>query len=194
MRELFSLFLTFFKIGLFTFGGGYAMIAQIRESIVENKKWLTEDELLHVITISEATPGPIAINMATFIGYKRKGVLGSALATLGVVLPSFIIIFTISLFVEKFLKIEYVAYAFAGINSAVAFLILKTGITMFKKMEKKLLPIICFCIVFGLIIAFEFLSISFSSIYFILIGGAIGVFAYSIFNIYNEESEQKWYI
>lgn len=191
MRELFSLFLTFFKIGLFTFGGGYAMIAQIRESIVENKKWLTEDELLHVITISEATPGPIAINMATFIGYKRKGVLGSALATLGVVLPSFIIIFTISLFVEKFLKIEYVAYAFAGINSAVAFLILKTGITMFKKMEKKLLPIICFCIVFGLIIAFEFLSISFSSIYFILIGGAIGVFAYSIFNIYNEESEQK---
>ena len=191
MRELFSLFLTFFKIGLFTFGGGYAMIAQIRESIVENKKWLTEDELLHVITISEATPGPIAINMATFIGYKRKGVLGSSLATLGVVLPSFIIIFTISLFVEKFLKIEYVAYAFAGINSAVAFLILKTGITMFKKMEKKLIPIICFCIVFGLIIAFEFLSISFSSIYFILIGGVIGIFAYSIFNIYNEESEQK---
>ena len=190
MKELFNLFLTFFKIGLFTFGGGYAMIAQIRESIVENKKWLTEDELLHIITISEATPGPIAINMATFIGYKRKGVLGSALATLGVVLPSFIIIFTISLFVEKFLKIEYVAYAFAGINSAVAFLILKTGISMFKKMEKKLLPIICFCIVFGLIITFEFLSISFSSIYFILIGGVIGVFAYSIFNIYKEESEQ----
>ena len=95
MIELIKLFFTFFKIGLFTFGGGYAMIAQIRESIVENKKWLNEDELLHIITIAEATPGPIAINMATYIGYKRKGVLGSTFATLGVIMPSFIIIFII---------------------------------------------------------------------------------------------------
>lgn len=191
MKELFLLFFTFFKIGLFTFGGGYAMIAQIRETIVENKKWLTEDELLHIITIAEATPGPIAINMATFIGYKRKGFWGSVFCTLGVVLPSFMIIFLISLFVDEFLKFKYVEYAFAGINSAVAFLILKTGISMFKKMEKKVLPIICFTIVFGLIILFEFLSISFSSIYFILIGGIIGIFAYSIFNLKTKESEQK---
>ncbi len=191
MLELIKLFFTFFKIGLFTFGGGYAMIAQIRETIVENKKWLTEDELLHIITIAEATPGPIAINMATYIGYKRKSVLGSAFATLGVVMPSFIIIYIISLFAQEFLQFKYVTYAFAGINSAVAFLILKTGISMFAKLEKKALPIICFIIVFGLIIAFEILTISFSSIYFILIGGVIGIFAYSVFNASKKESEQK---
>ena len=191
MKELLSLIFTFLKIGLFTFGGGYAMIAQIRESIVENKKWLTEDELLHIITIAEATPGPIAINMATFIGYKRKGFWGSVFCTLGVVLPSFVIIFLISLFVDEFLKFKYVKYAFAGINSAVAFLILKTGITMFKKLEKKVLPLFCFFIVFALIILFEFLSISFSSIYFILIGGIIGVFAYSIFTAKEKGDEQK---
>ncbi len=188
MKELFTLFLTFFKIGLFTFGGGYAMIAQIRETILENKKWLDEDELLHIITIAEATPGPIAINMATYVGYKRRGVLGSAMATSGVVLPSFIIIFIISLFVEWFLSIEYVQYAFAGINSAVAFLILKTGISMFQKLDKKPLPLICFAVVFGLIVLFEFLSIKFSSIYFILIGGIIGIFAYTLLNA-REESK-----
>jgi len=191
MKQLITLFLTFFKIGIFTFGGGYAMIAQIRETIVENKKWLTEDELLHIITIAEATPGPIAINMATYIGYKRKGVLGSIFATLGVVMPSFIIIYVISLFAQKFLQIKYVEYAFAGINSAVAFLILKTGIAMFSKLEKKVLPISCFLAVFALIIAFEFLSISFSSVYFIIIGGVIGIFAYSIFSPMNKGDEQK---
>ena len=191
MSEILNLFLTFFKIGLFTFGGGYAMIAQIRESLVEKKKWITEDELLHIITIAEATPGPIAINMATFIGYKRKGFFGSTFATLGVVLPSFIIIYIISLFAQEFLAFEYVGYAFAGINSAVAFLILKTGISMFSKMEKKILPIICFVIVFGLIIAFEFLNIKFQAVYFILIGGVIGIFACSIFNLKNKEGEQK---
>ncbi len=191
MREIINLFLTFFKIGLFTFGGGYAMIAQIRETIVEKKKWLTEDELLHIITIAEATPGPIAINMATYIGFKRKGVLGSTFATLGVVMPSFIIIFTISLFAQEFLKFKYVGYAFAGINSAVAFLILKTGISMFFKMEKKVLPMICFFAVFSLIIAFEFLSISFSSVYFILIGGVIGILAYSVFAPLKKEDKQK---
>ncbi len=191
MKDLINLFFAFFKIGLFTFGGGYAMIAQIRESLVEKKKWISEDELLHIITISEATPGPIAINMATFIGYKRRGFFGSAMATLGVVLPSFIIIFIISLFAQKFLSFQYVDYAFAGINSAVAFLILKTGLSMFSKMEKKVLPLICFITVFGLIIAFEFLNIKFPAVYFILIGGVIGVFAYSIFKIKKEEGEQK---
>ena len=88
MKALLKLFFTFFKIGLFTFGGGYAMISQIKEAVVDNHKWLSEDELLEIVAISESTPGPIAINMATFVGYKRKGFLGSAFATLGVVLPS----------------------------------------------------------------------------------------------------------
>ncbi len=177
---VFELFLTFFKIGLFTFGGGYAMIAQIKESIVENKKWLTEDELLQIVAIAESTPGPIAINMATYVGYKRKGVVGSVMATLGVVLPSVIIIFIISLFLEEFMKNKYVAYAFVGIKCAVAFLIAKAGYEMFRKIEKKPLPIITFVLMFGVAIVLELLSKSISSIIFIIIGGIIGIVVYSL--------------
>lgn len=180
MKKIFNLFYTFFKIGLFTFGGGYAMISQIREIIVEKKNWITDDELLQIITIAESTPGPIAINMATYIGYKQAKALGSAMATLGVVLPSFTIIFIISLFLKQFMEVKYVQYAFAGINSAVAFLIVKTGFTMMKKLEKKPLPIISFIVVFSLMILFEVLAFKFSSIYFILIGGLIGIIYYSI--------------
>ena len=186
MKKLLNLFYTFFKIGLFTFGGGYAMIANIREIIVEKKGWLDEDELLQIITIAESTPGPIAINMATYVGYKQGKVLGSIFATLGVVLPSVIIIFLISLFLEHFMENKYVKYAFTGINSAVAFLIIKTGFLMIKKIEKKPLPIISFLIVFILMITFDVLAIKFSSIYYILIGGAIGIIYYSFFSFKKE--------
>lgn len=178
---LLTLFWAFFKIGLFTFGGGYAMIAQVKETIVEKKKWLEEDELLHIITIAESTPGPIAINMATYIGYKKKGVLGSACATLGVVLPSLVIIFAISLFLDAFMQNVYVQYAFAGIKCAVAFLIVKAGWNLFVKMEKKPLPLITFAAVFVAMVLLELFSLSFSSIFFILIGGVIGIFAYAVF-------------
>ena len=180
MKKYLDLFYVFFKIGLFTFGGGYAMISQIRETIVEKKNWITDDELLEIITIAESTPGPIAINMATYVGFKRFKVLGSTLATLGVVLPSFIIIFIISLFLEQFMEYDIVRYAFAGINGAVSFLIVRTGFTMLKKLEKKFLPIITFIIVFALMIAFDILTIKFSSIFYILIGGVIGIIYYSI--------------
>lgn len=180
MKEILNLFYLFFKIGLFTFGGGYAMISQIKEIIVEKKKWITEEDLLEIITIAESTPGPIAINMATYIGYKRKNILGSVAATLGVILPSFIIIFLISLFIEQFMSLKVVKYAFVGINVGVCFLILKTAISMFKKIEKKVLPILIFSVVFGLLIIFEILSIKFSSIFFILFGGVIGIIYYSI--------------
>lgn len=179
----FELFLTFFKIGLFTFGGGYAMIAQIKESIVENKKWLTEDELLQIVAIAESTPGPIAINMATYVGYKRKGIVGSAMSTLGVVLPSVIIIFIISLFLEEFMKNKYVAYAFVGIKCAVAFLIAKAGYEMFKKIEKKPLPLITFALIFIASIILELLSKSISSIIFIIAGGIIGIVTYSLIGV-----------
>lgn len=177
---LFSLFITFFKIGLFTFGGGYAMIAQIKETIVEKHKWITEEELLEIIAIAESTPGPIAINMATFVGFKKKGVLGSACATLGVVLPSLMIIYIISLFLDAFMANQYVKYAFVGIKCAVAFLILKAGITMISKPMLKPLPICIMVAVTALMILFELLSISFSAVFFIIIGGIIGIVAYSL--------------
>ena len=123
MKKLFELFFTFFKLGAFTFGGGYAMMSQLEDLVVEKKKWITSDELLDICAIAEVTPGPVAINLSTYIGYKKKGFLGSLFATIGTVLPSFIILFLISLVFREFMENKYVAYAFTGINSATAQLI-----------------------------------------------------------------------
>ena len=180
MNIYLDLFLTFFKLGATTFGGGYAMMSQIKESVVEKKEWLTNDELLEVFAISESTPGPVAINMATYIGFQKGKILGSVLATLGVVLPSFIIIFIISLFLNQFLENKYVAYAFVGIKCAVAFLILKAGLNLFKKMPKSIWQICLFAIVLILMILLELFSKSFSSIYLIIIGGVIGIIILTI--------------
>ncbi|MDE7263533.1 MAG: chromate transporter [Anaeroplasmataceae bacterium] len=175
-----DLFLTFFKLGATTFGGGYAMMSQIKESVVDKKEWLTNDELLEVFAISESTPGPVAINMATYIGFQKGKILGSLLATLGVVLPSFIIIYIISLFLNKFLENPYVAYAFVGIKCAVAFLILKAGLNLFKKMKKSVWQITIFSVVLVLMILLELFSKSFSSIYLIIIGGLIGIIVLTV--------------
>ncbi|MBP3391705.1 MAG: chromate transporter [Clostridia bacterium] len=175
-----ELFWTFFKIGLFTFGGGYAMIAQVKETIVEKKQWMTEDELVQMLAIAESTPGPIAINMATYVGYKRKGVLGSALATCGVVLPSLVIIYVISLFLDAFMRFQPVAWAFTGIKCAVAFLILRAGYGLFKKLPRKVLPMSMFVVVMGIMLALELFSVSFSSVFLILAGGLIGIVVYGI--------------
>ena len=126
---LLKLFLTFFEIGLFTFGGGYAMISLVKEQVLANN-WLSEAELLNMIAVAESTPGPIAVNMATYVGSSQAGILGSALATLGVVLPSFIIILLISAVIKNFLKIEAVQGALAGVRPCVVALILGTAITL----------------------------------------------------------------
>ena len=128
MKKILDLFITFFKIGLFTFGGGYAMISTIRETIVENKKWITDDELMQIITIAESTPGPIAINMATFIGAEQGGILGSIVATLGVVLPSFIIILLVASLLKRFIKNKYVQAFLKGVKPVVLGLILSTTV------------------------------------------------------------------
>ena len=188
---LLSLFLTFFKIGLFTFGGGYAMIANVREVVVEKNGWITEDEFFQMITIAESTPGPIAINMATYVGYRKKGVLGSAMATLGVILPSLIIIYAISQFLDAFMANRYVAYAFLGIKAAVAFLILKAGTDLFRKLPKRWLSLSVFLAVFALMILFELFSVNFSSIFFILIGGILGILAYSSAKSGKEAGENR---
>ena len=172
-----SLFFTFFKIGLFTFGGGYAMIAQIREIVVDKMGWLDEKELMEVIAVAESTPGPIAINMATYVGYKKKGFLGSLAATLGVIIPSVVILYAISLFLDSFMANKYVAYAFTGIKCAVAFLILRAGFDMLKKMTRRPLNIAVFCAVFTAMIILELFALSFSSIVFILAGGLLGILA-----------------
>ncbi len=145
-----ELFWTFFKIGAFTFGGGYAMIPLIQREVVDNKKWVSDDDILEIIAIAESTPGPIAINSATFIGYKIAGFFGSFFATLGVVLPSFVIILLISLVLKEFQNITAVKYAFYGIRAGVLALLIKSVYTMFKKVKKGAVAYILMCLAFVL--------------------------------------------
>ncbi len=179
-KQMLVLFLTFLKIGVFTFGGGYAMIALLEKEFIDRKKWLEHDEFMDIVAIAESTPGPIAINCATYIGYKVGKFLGAVLATLAVCIPSFVIIFVISLFFNAFLEIKLVAYAFKGIQACVVFLILSAGIKMFIKMKKKPQNIVLFVLTFGVMLAFSLCTIAFSSIYYILIGGATGLIIYLV--------------
>ena len=141
MDILADLFLTFAKIGLFTFGGGYAMIALIEHSCVEKKAWISHDEMMDITVIAESTPGPIAINCATYVGYKQKGLAGAVAATVGIVLPSFCIILLISSLLDDFLEIAWAAHAFCGIKIAVGILIFDAAVKMICKMPKKPLPL-----------------------------------------------------
>ena len=173
-----SLFLTMLKIGLFTFGGGYAMIALLENEFVEKKKWLEKDEFLDVAAIAESTPGPIAINAATYIGYKNSGVIGSMIATLGICIPSFVIIYAISLFLDAFLSLTLVAYAFKGIQICVIYLIISAGLKMLKQMKKTAFNIIIVSITIICMVVFSLFSVKFSTIFYILISGACGVVVY----------------
>ena len=183
------LFLTMLKIGLFTFGGGYAMIALLENEFVEKKKWLEKDEFLDVTAIAESTPGPIAINAATYIGYKNSGVIGSMIATLGICIPSFVIIYTISLFFDAFLSLTLVAYAFKGIQICVVYLILTAGLKMLKQMKKTVFNIIIVSITLICMVVFSLFAVKFSTIFYILISGACGVVVYFLGKIRKEEKQ-----
>lgn len=127
-----ELFITFFKIGLFTFGGGYGMISIVKDICVDKKKWISNEEFLNIIAVAESTPGPIAINMATYIGYKNSKLLGAIVSTIGVVMPSIIVIYIISIFLKDFLKIQIINYAFFGIRIAVSLIIIRTAYNLIK--------------------------------------------------------------
>lgn len=179
MNILADLFLTFARIGCFTFGGGYAMIALISDACVDKKKWITHDDMMNVTVIAESTPGPIAINCATYVGYKQAGFTGALAATVGMVLPSFLIIFGISRFLDNFLEIEWVAKAFQGIRIAVGLLILDAGITMFKKMRQKAqnkrFALTVVTVAFIAMMAINIFSLRISTIILLLCGAAAGL-------------------
>ena len=166
-KRLWPLFWTFFKIGAFTFGGGYAMIPLIQKETVENHKWITDDDILEIIAIAESTPGPIAINAATFVGYRTCGFLGAACATLGVVLPSFVIILAISYILTAFQNNKAVKYAFNGIRAGVLALLFKALWTMFKKSPKGWAA---YVVMAGAFIATAFLNIP---VLYVIIGCAV---------------------
>ena len=175
MPILLQLFLTFAKIGLFTFGGGYAMISIIENICVERKKWITHDEMMEITVIAESTPGPIAINCATYVGYKMAGMTGAVLATLGIVLPSFVILYLISMFLEHFLEYQVIAAACRGIKVGVSLLILDAGSMMLKKMKKKPQPRIISGCAFVIMLLGNLFSLRISSVVLMLAAGIISL-------------------
>lgn len=169
-KSAIKLFFSFFKIGAFTFGGGYAMIPMIEAEVVEKKKWMTSEDILEIVAVAESTPGPIAINTATFVGYRTAGVFGAFCATMGVVLPAFTIICILSFFIEKFKHLKAVEFAFNGIRAGVLALIIKALISMAKKCPKNTISYIIVALSFILTAIFDI------NVFFVIIGsGVIGL-------------------
>ena len=188
MKKTRDLFWTFLKIGAFTFGGGYAMVALLEREFVEDKQWLSREEFLDMVAIAESTPGPVAVNSATYVGYKIEGAEGAAASTLAVCLPSFVVIYLISLVFDRFLQLSAVASAFRGIQVCVIYLILSAGMKMLKSLSGT---------AFNRIIVAppvrrkrsrqSVAAVSFSSLYYILLCGAAGVLLYLLRKLRKEE-------
>ena len=179
-QSLGTLFFTFFKIGLFTFGGGYAMIALLEEEFIQRRKWLDKDEFLDMTAIAESTPGPVAINSATYLGYKLAKVPGATTATVAVCLPSFLIIYAISLFFEQFTQLTVIASAFKGIQVCVIYLIFSAGVRMLKALDKSPFATGVLAAVMLVMVGLSLAGVSVSSILLILLSGAAGVAAWLI--------------
>ena len=180
MASVLELFLSFAKIGLFTFGGGYAMISIIENTCVEKKKWITDEEMLNMTVIAESTPGPIAINCSTYVGFKQKGILGAVAATSGIILPSFCIIFLISLFFDNFLEISAIASAFKGIKIAVGILIIDAAVKMFKKMKKNVLTVIITILALIILLGFNLFSVRVYSVVLMFVSAIISLSVFLI--------------
>ena len=183
MKELFDLFWTFCKIGALTFGGGYAMLPLIQREIVENKKWSTEKEIIDYYAVGQCTPGVIAVNTATFIGYKLRGIIGGIVATLGVIFPSIVIILIIATFLQNFADLAIVQSAFAGIRVAVVALIITTVVKLIKSSIKDYLGVIIAIIAF-VISAF----IGLSPVYVVIAAALTGFISKGL------RGDKKWYL
>lgn len=191
MKKYLKLFFVMLKIGLFTFGGGYAMIALLENEFVSKLKWINEEEFTDMVAISESTPGPIAINSATYIGYKIGSILGSFICTVAICIPSFVIIYIISLFFNTFMEIQWIAAAFKGIQVCVVYLILSAGIRMLIKMKKTAFNIIIIAVTSVCMILFSIFAVDFSSVLYILISGIIGLLFYTIKRMQDKKRKEK---
>ena len=191
LKLLFNLFFTMARIGLFTFGGGYAMIGLLERELVQKKNWISYEDFTDLIVIAESTPGPVAVNFATYIGYKRCGVLGAIISTIGMCLPSFAVIYFISLFFDKFLSIEIIAAAFRGVQVCVIFLIFSAGFKMLKKMKKTLYNLIIFFLTVVISVIFSIFAVNFSSVFYIFISAFLGLFLYIIGIIKGEKGDKE---
>lgn len=175
MRELFELYGAFFRIGGLTFGGGLTMLPMLKYELVEKKHWVEEDELLDYYAVGQCTPGIIAVNVATFVGYKRAGVAGAIFSTLGMVSPSLIIVSILALFLEQFMSNETIAHAIAGIKVVVCALMLNTVVTMAKKSVKNLISAIA-CVIAFILAMFTPVS----SVIIVILAGICGIIVYKM--------------
>ena len=179
-KEMLKVMLSFLKIGAFTFGGGYAMISLIGDECVEKHGWMTEDELTDMIAVAESTPGPVAVNSATYVGYKVGGFWGALAATVGVVTPAFLLILLISYFFEDLLNIPIVAKAFKGIKVGVCVLIAAVGVKMFVSLEKTPVNMIFFAAALLTLLAVNIFDIGISSVYIIFAAALAGIIVFGI--------------
>lgn len=191
MKKAGILFWDFLKIGAFTFGGGYAMIHLLERQFVARRKWLDREEFLDMVAVAESTPGPVAVNSATYIGYKVDGVIGALSATVAVCLPSFVIIYLISLFLDQFLTLTYVAYAFKGIQACVVYLILSAAWKLWTSMEKNWMNVSILIAVSIAMISFSVFAVDVSSILYIIICGVIGIAVYGMKCMRKERNSAK---
>ena len=175
MKKYLQLFFTMLKIGCVAFGGGYAIIALLESEFISKHGWVEHDEFMDVVAIAESTPGPIAINVATYIGHKLGGFLGAVIATVGICLPSFGFMYIVSVFYEQFMGITLVAAAFRGIQICVVYLIAAAGLKMLKKMKKTPLNLTLFGVTMLGMITCTLLEIRISSVWFILAAGLVGL-------------------
>ena len=174
-KLLWELFGVFFRIGLFTFGGGYAMISLIDEACVEKRAWISHEDMDRLVVLAESTPGPVAINCATFVGKRQAGIPGALSATFGMVLPSFLVILLISRYLDRFLELRLVAGAFRGVKLAVAILILDAGLRMMKRLPRKPLPLGILLVALGAMLAAELLALRLSSVVLLLGAAAVSL-------------------
>ena len=176
---LLDLFITFMKIGMFTFGGGYAMISVVENACVEDKHWITHDDMMNITVIAESTPGPIAINCATFVGWKKRGLIGAAAATAGMILPSFLIIYLISRFLDSFLEITWIAHAFEGIKLAVGILIIVATVKMLRQMPASPVPRLIMACSFAAMLLIDIFALRISSIALLIIAAAVSLLLFA---------------
>ena len=189
LKRLLTLFLTFLKVGALTFGGGYAMISIIEDEVTRKRKWISEIEILDILAISETTPGPIAVNAATYVGYKVGGVLGSIIATLGLALPSFIIIFVISFFYKDFMQWQIIQAAFKGLKVGVVLLLLNAVMKLRKGVKVNFVGIVLFVIALSVMIITTIFTVSFKylSLCLILLGIITGI----VLTLLGKESDKE---
>ena len=188
------MFLTFLKLGFLSIGGGNTMISMLEGELVDKKKWITAEELIEMIAVAEVTPGPIAINIATYIGYKKGKVLGALMTTLGIVIPPVICMFLVATFLEKLVQFKFIEYALLGIKCGVIFLLGTIVISLIKRTKVDIIGFFGIILVVAAEIVLDILKIEFSAIYFILLGAALGILIYGLIPKFKKKENKKWFI